>query len=151
MRLFWLNASIIFLLDRITKYLILKAEFEKIKILPILDIVKVWNRGIAFGIFSKPRTFAILILILITGIVLVFAYIWAKKISSRTPEDKISLTALGMLFGGGMGNFADRILFGEVLDFLDLHINSFHWPAFNLADVAITFSLFLLFYKTFKK
>jgi len=148
MRLFWLNTTIIFLLDRITKYLILKAEFEKIKILSILNIVKVWNKGIAFGIFSKPGTFVILILI--TAIILVFAYIWAKKISSQTPEDKISLIALGMLFGGGLGNLADRILFGEVLDFLDLHIDSFHWPAFNLADAAITFSLFLLFYKTLK-
>lgn len=150
MRLFWLSATIIFLLDRITKYLILKSKFEKIEILPILNIVKVWNKGIAFGMFSKTGSFTTIILIFVTLIVLLIAYIWAKRIYSRNKKDKISLISLGMLIGGGLGNLTDRILFGKVFDFIDLHIKNIHWPAFNVADIAITFSLFLLVYKTLK-
>jgi signal peptidase II len=150
MRSFWLTAGIIFLLDRITKYLILKSEFERIELLPILNVIKVWNKGVAFGIFSKTGATGSLILILITFIVLGVSYIWAKRIYSKNKEDKITLISLGMLFGGGMGNLADRILFGKVLDFIDLHIKTIHWPAFNVADIAITFSLFLLIYKNLK-
>lgn len=150
MRLFWLSASLTFLLDRITKYLILKAEFNKMEILPILNIVKVWNKGIAFGIFSKTGAKGFIILILITIIVLGISYFWAKKIYSKNKEDKVFLLSLGMLFGGGLGNLTDRVLFGSVLDFIDLHLKDLHWPAFNVSDMAITFSLFLLLYKAFK-
>ncbi len=147
MRLFWISASIVFLLDRITKYLLLKFNYEKIVILPVLNIIKVWNKGIAFGLFSKGGNIANLILILITIIVLGVSYIWAKKIYSKEKKDKITLFSLGMLFGGGLGNLTDRILFGKVFDFIDLHIKSFHWATFNVADISITFSLFLLIYK----
>lgn len=150
MRLFWLSASIVYLLDRITKYLLIKSQFEKIEVLPILNIVKVWNKGIAFGMFSNTGTFTTIILIFVTLIVLLIAYIWAKKIYFRNKKDKISLISLGVLIGGGLGNLTDRIFFGKVFDFIDLHIKNIHWPAFNVADIAITISLFLLIYKTLK-
>jgi signal peptidase II len=55
-----------------------------------------------------------------------------------------------MLLGGGMGNLIDRIFFGKVFDFIDLHIKNLHWPAFNVADIAITLALFLLIFRTLK-
>uniref|UniRef100_A0A7C4JQF8 Uncharacterized protein n=1 Tax=Thermodesulfobacterium geofontis TaxID=1295609 RepID=A0A7C4JQF8_9BACT len=100
MRLFWLSASLIFILDRISKYLILKAQFEKIEILPILNIVKVWNKGIAFGLFSKTGILNTILLIFVTLVVLLIIYAWAKKIYFQNKEDKISLISLGMLLGG---------------------------------------------------
>jgi len=151
MRLFWVSANIIFLLDKITKYLIIKAEFEKVKILSFLNIIKTWNKGIAFGLFSKSGILGNLVLIFITIAILGIVYIWAKKIFSRNREDKISLISLGMLFGGGLGNLTDRIFYGEVFDFIDLHIKNMHWPAFNIADTAITLSLILLIHKNFYK
>jgi len=99
MRLFWLSASLIFILDRISKYLILKAQFEKIEILPILNIVKVWNKGIAFGLFSKTGILNTILLIFVTLVVLLIIYVWAKKIYFQNKEDKISLISLGMLLG----------------------------------------------------
>ena len=150
MRLFWVSANIIFLLDQITKYLIIKAEFEKVKVLPFLDIIKTWNKGIAFGLFSKYGLLGNLVLIFITIAILGIVYIWTKKIFSHNQEDKISLISLGMLFGGGLGNLTDRIFYDKVFDFIDFHIKNIHWPAFNIADTAITFSLFLLIYKNFK-
>jgi len=150
MRLFWLSASLIFILDRISKYLILKAQFEKIEILPILNIVKVWNKGIAFGLFSKTGVFSTILLIFVTLVVLSIIYIWAKKIYFQNKKDKISLISLGMLLGGGLGNLIDRIFFGKVLDFIDLHVKNLHWPVFNVADIAITLALFLLIFRTLK-
>jgi len=150
MRLFWLSASLVFILDRISKYLIFKAQFEKIEIFPILNIVKVWNKGIAFGLFSKTGIFSNILLILVTLVVLLIIYVWAKKIYFQNKEDKISLISLGMLLGGGMGNLIDRIFFGKVFDFIDLHIKNLHWPVFNVADIAITLALFLLIFRTLK-
>jgi len=150
MRLFWLSASLIFILDRLSKYLILKAQFEKIEILPILNIVKVWNKGIAFGLFSKTGVFSTILLIFVTLVVLSIIYIWAKKIYFQNKKDKISLISLGMLLGGGLGNLIDRIFFGKVLDFIDLHVKNLHWPVFNVADIAITLALFLLIFRTLK-
>uniref|UniRef100_A0A7V4JQ72 Lipoprotein signal peptidase n=1 Tax=Thermodesulfobacterium geofontis TaxID=1295609 RepID=A0A7V4JQ72_9BACT len=150
MRLFWLSASLIFILDRFSKYLILKAQFEKIEILPILNIVKVWNKGIAFGLFSKTGIFSTILLIFVTLVVLLIIYVWAKKIYFQNKKDKISLISLGMLLGGGLGNLIDRIFFGKVFDFIDLHIKNLHWPVFNVADIAVTLALFLLIYKALK-
>lgn len=150
MRLFWITANLIFLLDKITKYLLINSDFKKIEILPFLNIVKVWNPGIVFGIHFKLGGFWKLILIFITLLVMGFIYFWAKKIFSENQEDKLSLVSLGMIFGGGLGNLTDRIFYGKVFDFIDLHINNLHWPAFNISDMAITISLFLLIYKSFK-
>jgi len=150
MRLFWLSASLIFILDRISKYLILKAQFEKIEILPILNIVKVWNKGIAFGLFSEIGTVGTILLIFVTLAVLIVAYVWAKKIYLQNKEDKLSLISLGMLLGGGLGNLIDRIFFGRVFDFIDLHVKNLHWPVFNVADIAITLALFLLIFRALK-
>ncbi|MCD6548080.1 MAG: signal peptidase II, partial [Thermodesulfobacterium sp.] len=104
-----------------------------------------------FGLFSKSGILGNLVLIFITIAILGIVYIWAKKIFSRNREDKISLISLGMLFGGGLGNLTDRIFYGEVFDFIDLHIKNMHWPAFNIADTAITLSLILLIHKNFYK
>ena len=150
MRLFWLSASLIFILDRISKYLILKAQFEKIEILPILNIVKVWNKGIAFGLFSEIGTVGTILLIFVTLAVLIVAYVWAKKIYLQNKEDKLSLISLGMLLGGGLGNLIDRTFFGRVFDFIDLHVKNLHWPVFNVADIAITLALFLLIFGALK-
>lgn len=150
MHLFWLTASLIFFLDRITKYFILKASFLEIKVLPFLRIVKLWNKGIAFGMFANVENYGTLILGILNILILGITYLWARKISFQERKNSIFLVALGLIFGGGLGNLIDRILFGKVLDFIDLHIGSFHWPAFNIADLAVTISLFLIFFKSFK-
>jgi signal peptidase II len=66
-------------------------------------------------------------------------------------EDSVSLIAIALLFGGALGNLIDRIRFGEVIDFLDFYIGSYHWPAFNVADSAITVGISLLVLDAFIK
>lgn len=138
MRNFYTTAGLIFLLDRFTKYLVLKTDFHVIEVLPVLNLVKVWNRGIAFGTLAEGPGFLSLLLLLMTPLILTFVLIIARKSSQR---ERIFL---GMIFGGGLGNWVDRIFFGAVLDFIDLHLGDLHWPAFNIADLAITLGVILL-------
>lgn len=136
MQNFYLSALLVFLLDQLSKYYILSLPFSSIEILPFLAIVKTWNKGVAFGIgasslISPLFTFLIPLLLLVL-------LIYARK------TDKINKVFLGMIFGGGLGNWFDRVRFGAVLDFIDLHYKSWHWPAFNVADTAITLGLLFL-------
>lgn len=138
MKIFYLSASFVFILDRITKYLILQSHFEKIELLPILNLVKAWNKGIAFGIFHSASEIVSLFLFLIIPIFLILLLIFAKK------SDNTNKFLFGILFGGGLGNWVDRLTFGAVLDFIDLHLGNFHWPAFNVADLGLTIGLIIL-------
>ncbi len=138
MQIFYLFAFFVFLLDRLTKYLILRADYTIIEITSFLNLVKVWNKGVAFGFMGgSPETFQILLTILIPLIMLLL-YFYARK------TDKFNKALLGIIFGGGLGNWLDRVSFGAVLDFIDIHYKNFHWPAFNVADLAITIGLILL-------
>ncbi|MGB9762176.1 MAG: signal peptidase II [Caldimicrobium sp.] len=137
MQLFYFFALIIFLFDQITKYLILRWNYTFLEITPFLNLVKIWNKGMAFGLMEESfKIFSILILFLIP-LILFLVYLYAKK------TDKINKILLGIIFGGGLGNWLDRIRYGAVLDFIDLHYQNYHWPAFNIADVAITVGLIL--------
>lgn len=135
MRVFYLSAITIFLLDRISKYLVLKAEYQLVEVLPFFNLVKVWNQGIAFGLFRNSPNLFDLLLLLLTPLILGILFYIARKSAQR---EKIFL---GMVFGGGLSNWIDRISFGAVLDFLDLHLGGLHWPAFNIADLGITIGL----------
>lgn len=141
MRVFYLSAITIFLLDRISKYLVLKAEYQLVEVLPFFNLVKVWNKGIAFGLLRNSPNLFDLLLLLLTPLILGMLFYIARKSAQR---DKIFL---GMVFGGGLSNWIDRISFGAVLDFLDLHLGGLHWPAFNIADLGITIGLLLFLTK----
>lgn len=137
MQVFYLFAIFIFLLDRLTKFLILRMDYNFLEITPFLNLVKVWNRGIAFGLMDEFSIFSSLLIFLIAMILLLVVF-YAKK------TDKFNKAFLGIVFGGGLGNWLDRVSFGAVLDFIDLHYKNYHWPAFNVADLAITVGLIFL-------
>lgn len=136
MKPFFLASLFSFFLDRISKYLLMRLDYEVLEILPFLSLVKTWNRGVAFGFLNKEENIN-LILLLINTLLLSLLFLYARK------TDKFNKIALGLIFGGGLGNLTDRLLFGAVFDFIDLHYRWFHWPAFNLADLFITLGLFL--------
>lgn len=137
MKNFYIPALAVFLLDRLTKYLVLKAEYEIIEITPFLNLVKVWNRGIAFGFLRESPDIFNFLLILLTPLVLLAVIFFAKRVSG------IERVSLSLILGGGLGNWLDRIAFGAVLDFIDVHVRNYHWPAFNIADAAISLGLIL--------
>lgn len=109
---------------------------EPIEILPFLDLTLGFNRGVAFGLLNDAGS---LVVLLVTAAISVMFGLWFW----REPR---GLTRLGLAFvlGGALGNFIDRLMRGEVTDFLDMHVLGYHWPAFNLADGAITCGAVLL-------
>ncbi len=143
----------IILLDQITKYYIdsymsVGDSFPVIQ--GLLNITYVRNPGAAFGIFAgSPAVFRTVFLIAVTSaaMVLILYYVWMKR--ERGPLMNL---ALSLIFGGAGGNLIDRIRFGEVIDFLDFYIGPYHWPAYNVADAAIsTGAVFLLITLIWKK
>ena len=136
-------SSIILALDQWTKLLI-DSNFrlhESISLIDnFLNLTYVRNKGAAFGILSDS---AIRIPFFITvSIVAVVGILWYIK--HVRADQKLLTWALSLVFAGAVGNLVDRIRFGEVIDFIDVHWYQYHYPAFNVADSAITIGVTLL-------
>ena len=133
---------LIFFIDRLTKIYILNlAEIENsvdIYITPYLNLYLVWNKGIAFGLFSmNENIFYNLITFIIGIIILIIFYMIFKK-------NNIQRYFLLLIAGGAMGNFYDRLIYTAVPDFIDLHFYGYHWFVFNIADIFISIGVFCL-------
>ena len=129
----------IYVLDRISKiYVIyLNEQITRSNIFEsnFLNITLVWNRGIAFGLFSFNEIFFYnLLTILIACVIIIIVIIALKNVG-------FSRNFLFMVIGGAIGNLHDRIFFSAVPDFIDLHIASFHWFIFNVSDIFITLGI----------
>ena len=135
---------IIFLADRLTKIYILKiAEVENtvdIYINTYLNFYLIWNKGIAFGLFSFNERF---IYNIITAIILLIIVVILIMVIKNKGFKKYSLM---FVLGGSLGNLFDRIYYSAVPDFIDFHINDFHWFVFNVADIFITLGIICLIF-----
>ena len=135
-------AAIIFTFDRLSKYFILElSSSDDSFIIPVTSFLNfnlVWNSGIAFGLLSFNEKFyyniITLIIIIITLIILFFAI----------KSSDIEKIGFSMILGGSLGNIFDRIYYSSVVDFIDFHINNFHWFIFNVADIFITIGVIIL-------
>lgn len=100
-----------------------------VQVAPFFNLVTAWNTGVSFSMFNNLGTAGVYILSAFSLVVAAFLVCWLKKETSRYMQ-----IALGLVIGGALGNVIDRIRFGAVFDFLDVHVSGYHWPAFNLAD-----------------
>ena len=133
----------IFILDRITKIKIIEHQTHNNKIFvnDYLNLELVWNTGIAFGLLSiDANIFYHLISLLIFFISLVIIYMIIKS----NFLDKIFFS---LILGGAVGNFYDRIIYFAVPDFIDFHLNQYHWFTFNIADIFISAGIVILITK----
>ena len=134
----------IFSIDRISKIYILKiAEIESsvdIYLTPYLNFYLIWNKGIAFGFFSFNES---LIYNLITLVITVIILIILSMIIKSNGFKKYSLM---IVMGGALGNLFDRIYYSAVPDFIDFHINGYHWFIFNVADIFVTVGILCLIF-----
>ena len=106
------------------------------------NIVMVWNEGVTFGLFQGSQ------IAILVGFSLIICLILTVRIFQTA--DFFKILALSLVIGGALGNVLDRLRFGAVADFFDFYIGSWHWPAFNIADSAITLGVaFLLFDSVF--
>ena len=131
--------SLIFFIDRISKNYILKiAEQESlvdIYINSYLNFYLIWNKGIAFGLFSFDQN---LIYNLITLIIVVISFVIMILIIKTNGIERYLFT---LVFGGAISNLYDRIYYKAVPDFIDFHIAEYHWFVFNVADIFITLGI----------
>ena len=132
-------ALAVIILDQLTKQLILTQLVAPIAVTGFFNLVLVWNRGISFGMLGRLGDHGPWLLVgfaLIVGIVLLLLLAREQRWLSRL--------AFGLVLGGAVGNAVDRLRFGAVIDFLDVHALGYHWPAFNVADSAIVVGAGLL-------
>ena len=133
---------VIFLVDRISKIYILKiAELESIVdiyLTSYLNLYLIWNKGIAFGLFTFEDNF---IYQLISSVIFIISIVLVVMIIKSDGFKKYSMI---LILGGALGNLFDRIYYSAVPDFIDLHFEGFHWFVFNVADIFITFGVICL-------
>ena len=135
---------IIFFLDRISKSIVINFNqnslSDELYSSKFLNIQLIWNKGIAFGLFSfDQNSLYNLLTILISLIVLVILYLIFKS-------KGIAKYALLMIFSGALGNLYDRILYKAVPDFIDVHINGYHWFIFNISDIFISIGVIIMIF-----
>ena len=128
--------------DQFSKLLIIEYLMIPPRIIYIneyFNLVLTWNNGISFGLFNNDSKFnALVISVIGIGIVL-----FLIGLLSRAETKKLKI-GLGLIIGGAIGNIIDRGIYGAVMDFLDIHIGNYHWPAFNIADSCITIGAIIL-------
>jgi len=134
----------IFLIDRLTKIFFINMEKKfgevTIEVTTFLNFNLIWNDGIAFGLFSFDQKIYYNLMTLIIVLITFVIFVMILK------TQKIEKFAFMMIFGGSLGNIFDRLYYSSVPDFLDVHINNFHWFIFNVADIFICLGVILLIY-----
>ena len=139
---------LIMVADQVTKQIMLDLIFDpprRIEVLAIFNLVPVWNRGMSFGMLADSGAF---VPIGLTGLAVVVSA-WLFWMVPRL--HRVQRQAAAFIAGGAIGNAIDRLRFGKVVDFIDLHYAGVHWPAFNLADAAITIGAVLWGYSILRE
>ena len=135
---------VIFLVDRISKiYILTIAESEStvdIYLTSYLNFYLIWNKGIAFGLFSFNESLIYNTITILIAIICIIVLVMIIKNKSLKQLAFISV------LGGSLGNLFDRIYYSAVPDFIDIHINNFHWFVFNAADIFITIGIICLIF-----
>lgn len=141
-------AALGFALDQALKWWLLNvfgiAAKAPVVLLPIFELVLVWNRGISYGWLTTHSREAQWVLIGVS--IIVSAALWRWSVRTRRP---VTAAALGLVIGGALANALDRVVHGAVADFFHFHVGNFSWYVFNLADVAIVVGAALLLYESF--
>ena len=134
--------ALIYFLDRLTKIYVIQLDKNNLGSdifnSAYLNIVLIWNKGIAFGLLSFNETYLYNILSLIILIIIITLIVMSVK------SHRFKRYSLLMVVGGALGNLHDRIFFNAVPDFIDFHIGNFHWFIFNLADIFISIGVILM-------
>nr|WP_253300784.1 signal peptidase II [Paenibacillus lautus] len=138
-------AFVLFLIDQGTKYLI-ASNLEMYEQIPVIGdfflITSSRNRGAAFGILQDQLWFFIIVTLIVVG-----GIVWYLRKVSKEGR-KLLPTALALVLGGALGNFIDRLLMGEVVDFLQFNFGSYTFPIFNIADSCIVIGVGLIILDT---
>jgi signal peptidase II len=140
----WLAVSlVVIIVDQISKF-VANAQLvyaEPLPVLPSFNLTLLYNRGAAFSFLSEAGGWQRWFFVVVSVVAVVFLTYWLRKLKSG---QWILALALSLVIGGAVGNLVDRLWLGHVVDFIQLYYKSFYWPAFNVADSAITVGAVLL-------
>lgn len=141
LRWLWLSAFII-ALDWLTKFYFIKTMWmgQSKTILPFMNFTLVYNQGAAFSFLNSQGGWQQWLFGAIAVVVCVFILLWLAQLRGKP----VTSAALALIFAGAIGNLYDRLSYGYVIDFIDLHAGHWHWPVFNVADSAIVIGVILL-------
>ena len=133
---------LIFIIDRLSKIYVINESTKNLSNYiyesKYLNIRLIWNEGVAFGLFSFDNN---LLYDFLTSIILIIILIIIYMVTKHVSLKRYSLI---LILGGALGNFYDRLFYGAVPDFIDFHINNFHWFIFNFADISITIGVLFM-------
>ena len=145
----WLGLSLLaVVLDQLSKLAVAGSMqlYQSIKVMPYFNLTYVHNTGAAFSFLSDAggwqRWFFAGLAVIISAVIAV----WLAKLKRH---ETLLAVALSLVLGGAIGNLIDRLIYGYVIDFLDVYYQSWHWPAFNIADSAITLGVVLMLAESF--
>ena len=145
----WLGLSFLaVLLDQLSKLLIADNMqlYQSINIMPYVNLTYVHNTGAAFSFLSEAggwqRWFFAALAIVIGSVIAV----WLSRLKAH---ETLMAVSLSLVLGGAIGNLIDRLAYGYVIDFLDVYVQTWHWPAFNVADSAISLGVVLMLLESF--
>ncbi|WP_324617707.1 signal peptidase II [Microvirga pudoricolor] len=117
---------------------------EPVALGPLVNLIVVWNRGISYGLFQQSTEFGRWMLIVVSIIASIGLTVWITR-----TRGKVLAASLGLIVGGAIGNVIDRLLYGAVFDFIQLHAGTYSWYVFNVADAAIVAGVLGLLYDSF--
>lgn len=139
-----------FIVDQLCKWWLLEVvnlpQHAPIIITPYFSLVMVWNTGISFGMLAGENGGNPGVLIAIALSIVAMLLWWLKSAASRW-----NICAVGLVVGGALGNVVDRVRFGAVADFFDVHAAGWYWPAFNIADSTIFIGVVMLCIDSLRK
>ena len=143
----WLSGLVV-VLDQVSKWVMVSwlSLYETVAVFPYFNLTMAHNKGAAFSFLAGAGGWQRWFFIVLTTVISTVLFIWLKKLSTQAKLEAISIS---LILGGAIGNVIDRIYFGYVIDFLDVYVGSYHWPAFNIADSAICIGAALLIIDSF--
>ena len=143
-------AFLIIIADQISKFAVMRCLklHESVPVITgFFDLIHVRNKGMAFGLLNRPDiNFGFYMLVAASIGAIVLLTVWFINLKK---SDNFTVLTLSLILGGAVGNLIDRLRFREVVDFIDIYVGQYHWPAFNVADSAITIGALLLAFTMF--
>lgn len=138
-----LLALLLLVLDQLSKWWVLAnyQPYEVESLLPVFNMTLVFNKGAAFSFLSDAGGWQRWFFTGLSSVVSMALLVWLLRLKS---DERLTAVSLALILGGALGNLIDRIRLGQVVDFLDFHWQQWHWPAFNLADSAITIGVIFM-------
>lgn len=145
LRWLWLSLLVL-VLDQVSKQMIVASFllYENMEILPVFNLTLTYNEGAAFSFLSDQSGWQRWFLAGVATVVTLVMILWLRGLK---PQERLTAISLSLIIGGAVGNLVDRVLLGYVIDFLDFHYGQHHWPAFNVADSAISIGVVFMLYE----